>query len=400
MREFEPMAPSFHAAGEVDLQQVVRLFWRRRWVVLVATSLGLAASWGLSITQRASYTASTSIMAVENGGTPGLPSEGGLAGLLAPASREASVTDKLVALLRSRTIVAGAIRDNRLLPALLPDRPRGWTEEQALFAAQERLVGMTKIETDPKAGTILIKVTYSEPGTAAAVANGYVRELETFLKDNSLSSAQRKRTFLEQKVQGTAKEVDTLEQQQIAFQEQKNLISLDTQTRAIVESYVGLKSKLMAKQAELSLQERSLSRNDIQLIGLRGEIDQLKESITRLEQSGDGGFVALKELPKLTAESLKLQRTLATKQKLLDMLSEQLELAKVQEAYESLSFQVVDPAIAPMQPNKSSRSVAILLGSFFGLFLGALIALGAERFGRSVATLGPSSSETLPLSRL
>lgn len=398
MKELEQMTPSFHAAGEVDLQQVVRQLWRRRWVVLTATSLGLVASLGLSMSQRATYTASTSIMAVENGGTPGLPSNGGLVGLLAPATREASVTDKLVALLRSRTIVAGAIRDHQLLPALLPDRPRGWTEEQALFAAQERLVGMTKIETDPKAGTILIKVTYSEPRTAAALANGYVAELETFLKENSLSSAQRKRTFLEQKVQGVAKDVDTLEQEQIAFQEQKNLISLDTQTEAIVESYVGLKTKLMAKQAELSLQERSLSPNDFQLIGLREEVNQLKASITRLEQSGDGGFVALKELPKLTAESLKLQRTLVTKQKLLDMLSEQLELSKVQEAYESLSFQVVDAAIVPMERNKSSRSVAILLGSFFGFFLGTLIALGAERFGRadrfgrSVVPIGPSST--------
>lgn len=380
MKELNRMNATFPSDGEVDLEQLVRRLWRQRWVVLGATSLGVFTALAVSFAQPTSYTASTSIMAVENGSPPGLPALGGLGGLLAPASREASVTDKLVALLNSRTIVEGAIVHNGLLPVMQPDRPKGWTDEQALYMAQKRLSAATRIETDPKAGTLLIKVTFPAARTAAALANGYVSELETFLKENSLSSAQRKRLFLEQKVAGAAQEVRSLEQQQIAFQEEKKLVSLETQTQAFVQSYTGLKAQLMAKQAELKLQSHSLSRNDIQLIGLRQEVDEIRANIVDLEQNGDGGFVALKDLPKLTARHAQLQRNLASKQKLLEMLSEQLELSKVQEAYESLSFQVLDQAIAPMEGNQSGRSVALPLGGLFGLFIGMLLALALDRF--------------------
>lgn len=378
MRELErkTLSPS---RGEIDLEQALRLLWRRRWLVLATTSLGIALGLVASVSQTATYTASTSIMAVETNAPPGLPSLGGLAGLLSPVSREASVTDKLVALLRSRTIVSGAIEHNRLLPALYPVLPNGWTEEQALNAAQQRVMGATRIETDPKAGAILIKVTYPEPRTAAGLANGYVSELASFLKGNSMSSAQSKRTFLEEKVAAMAQDVRSLEQQLISFQETNNLIAMDMQTQALVQSYSGLKTQLMAKQAELTLQQHSLSRNDIQLIGLRQEISQIKDSIKKIEQTGDGGFVPLKNLPKLEARNAQLQRDLASKRKLYDTLSEQLELTKVQEAYEALSFQVVDPAVAPMEANRSNRLVALLVGSFFGLVLGMLVAFNTGK---------------------
>jgi len=388
MNEYTTVRPvSAPLVEEIDLRATGRILWQRRRLIGVIAALGLGASAAYAAVQPNVYTANATIMPIEVGfdrlSPDGTSSGAGALISRAGIGRDGTISDKLVALLRSRTVTDAVLLKHHLLPAVLGAAPKAGQEQAALNSADQILAQTILAKPDTLSGLIQISAYHGNPEVAASLANAYMDELAVFLNENSLTSTRRKREFLEQKVQNVSQDLDRMQAALVSFQEQNNLISLDTQTQSMVQSFMSLKSQLQSKQMEAALQAKSVSSNDMELLGLRQEVDQLKDSLKSMELGTSGGSIALKDLPKFGAHMAQMQRDIGVKQKVFELLTEQLELAKIEEAKEALSFQVIDRAITPQAPSQPNRLFIAMAGAFVSLLLGMFVALLAGKPWRS-----------------
>lgn len=384
----------------IDLAKIARTLLDYKRFILGMTGCGILLGGTIGLLSPNIYTATATILPIEASSdslSAALSSIGALGGLASQAGLnvKGTASDRFVAILKSRSITERVVQKYRLLPVLFPER---WDSAQAKWktasfsfgsapkepGVQEafRLIQgkMLKLSADPKTGIIQVSVDSRDPNMAASLANRFVDELDTFLQKNTLSSSKRNREFLQNQVDLVQGQLKELEGSMKSFQEQHKLVSLDAQTEAAVQEYAALKSQLTAKEMEYSIEKNSVSEEDLQLIGLKKEIEQLKQKIGTIEHGDSNGFVSFKDAPRLGMRFAQLKRDLLVKQKVFEVMTQQLELAKVDEAKETQAFQVIDRAIPPDKKSKPDRLMTILLSVIGSFLLGTFLALGHHRF--------------------
>jgi len=114
-----------------------------------------------------------------------------------------------------------------------------------------------------------------------------------------------------------------------------------------------------------------------------GELDALHKQLSRLE-GGGGGNRSFTEIPveKVPTEGLEYVRKLRDvkyREALFELLAKQYEIAKIDEAKDSLIVQQLDSAIPPDLRTSPKRGVIVMIGTFLALALAILIVLLMEK---------------------
>lgn len=373
---------------EIDLAEVGRIVWKHRKIFSAFTIAGTLMAAAISFTLPNIYTATATLMPTDSSSdrlSSALSSLGALGGLAAQAGGglKGTASDKFVAIIQSRRLSEQVINRHQALPQLFPkqwDEKQGlWAKVPSLLEAHRLLSEIVSTKVDPKTGLLQLSVNHTNQKFAADLANNYVIELNAFLQGNTLSSAKRNRTFLEQQVAGVVQDLSTLEDELKKFQQSHKIVSLDAQTEAGVQTYATLKSQLMAKEMEYSLLANSVSNSDTQSIGLKQEISQIKEKLNTIENGTGDGIISFKEAPDLGIRYARIKRDLLAKQKVFELMTQQLEIARVDEAKDTLSFQIIDQAIVPDKKSKPNRGVIIVSGMLISSFIGLLSVILIDR---------------------
>lgn len=376
------------ADEEIDLGAVGRTLWRHQLVIWMSAMVGMAAAAGVGMMQPNVYEATATLMPIDTSGNrlfPQADTRDVMGGILSSVGmgRDGTVSDKLVTLIRSRSVTQQAIARHHLLPYLVSQR--GQPDEATLREAEREVERKLNVMVDGKTGVVSLRADHTNPQAAADIANAFLDELDAFLQANSFSSERRKRDLLERKVDSVAADLRKVEDEVANFQEQNRIVELGAQTQAVVQAYTNLKTELMNKVREEALLKRSVSRNDVQLIGLRQEILQLKADLQSLENGSNDSLLAFKSVPRFELQLERLKRQQAMKQRIYELVSEQLEIAKIEEAKEALSFQVIDRAIAPDKPSGPARGFLLLVAGLGGLLAGVFLVLGLDKMRRAQA---------------
>lgn len=404
MQDVEQMAPSISASssGDVDLKEVARVILARRKLVAITTGTGSLLAAAVSFSQPNIYPAAATIMPIDSSNdrlSAALSSMGSLGGLAAQAGvgLKGNVSDKFVAILKSRTLAENVITKHNLLPSLFPERwdtihhewkvtvsPISWlhgtstAKAPTIQEAARRLSAIAVTRGDAKTGLIEIRTEHPIAQVAADIANDYVVELHAFLQGNSLTSEQQNKDFLEKQLQKVSGELTASEGVLKSFQEDHKLVSLDAQAQASVQAYAALKSQLITKEMELNLQSKSTSAEDVLLVGLRQEISQLKDKLAALENGSSGGMVSFKDAPSLGMRFAQLSRDILVRQKVFELITQQYELSKINEAKEAFSFQVIDRAVPAENKSKPRRLLMVSVASILSFLAGCCLAFTVD----------------------
>ncbi|HSM87341.1 MAG TPA: GNVR domain-containing protein, partial [Candidatus Limnocylindrales bacterium] len=118
------------------------------------------------------------------------------------------------------------------------------------------------------------------------------------------------------------------------------------------------------------------------LVRAQNELAALRSELARVE-TGRGGDsladMAIRKVPEAGLEYLRRLRELKYREAVLEALTKQYEIARIDEAKDAAVIQVLDKALPPEVRSAPKRSLIVLTTAFLALCLAAMIALFAER---------------------
>ncbi len=372
--------------GETEPQTAfsrLRLLLDQRLFVLRVTAYGLALSTLLAFLIPARFEARMQLMPPDSELSSGLASlmamstrSGGGVGLLAGDFLGLKTSGALfIGILRSETVEDRIVDQWDLKSVYGVRRMQG---------ARRQLEENTEISEDRKSGIIVIRVTDHSPQRAKAIAESYVSELNRLVVDLNTSAAHREHVFLEDRLQSVKKDLDASAREFSKFASDNTAIDLKEQGKAMLEAAATLQGHLIAAQSELEGLRQIYADNNVRVRAVRARIQELE---AKLKQMGDGDlspegtagnslYPSIRKLPLLGVTYEELYRANKIQETVYELLTQQCELAKVQEAKETPSVKVLDGARLPEKKSFPPRLLIMILGMFFSAIIGAVWVLG------------------------
>jgi uncharacterized protein involved in exopolysaccharide biosynthesis len=375
---------SFSPELNAKLIAQMRLLWRERGFLGKAVVAGLVVGCVIAFLIPARYDSMVQLMPPDNQSSSGMMMLGALAaksggnGLGAVAGDLLGVKSSgalFVGVLSSRTV------QDRLIERFQLRKVYSVRFEED---ARKKLAERTNLAEDRKSGIIGITVTDRDPRRAAAIAKAYVEELNQLVAELSTSAAHRERVFLEERLSAVKQDLDDASQKFSQFASKNAAIDIKDQGRAMVEAAATLQGQMIAAKSELKGLEEIYSSNNVRVRAVQARITELQRQLQKLggnepaganqTKSPDSLYPSIRELPILGVTWSDLYRRTRIQETVYETLTQQYELAKVQEAKETPSVKVLDAARIPERKSfpprtgiVSATALAFLGASVFGL---------------------------------
>ena len=393
----EPAFPALEApdpvagAAPATLIGHLGLFWGERRTISRATLLGLALGTLLAFMLPKQYQSTVQLMPpdTQSSSTTMLAAlsakAGSGIGALAGDLLGGNSTGALfLGILRSRTL------EDRLVERFQLKRVYGDKLEED---ARTRLSNNTGISEDHKSGIISLSVVDHDPARAAAIAQAYGEELERLVSELSTSAAHRERIFLEDRLKVVKHELDQASGDFSRFASQNSAINIPEQGKAMVEAAAVLEGQLIAAESELKGLEEIYTTNNVRVRSVEARVSELRHQLEKLDgdqnPSTSGAspvehsdYPTLRELPLLGVTYADLLRRTKIQEAVYETLTQQYELAKVQEAKETPSVKVLDAASLPERKVFPPRLLIMFWAALLGLAASALWVVGETRWGQ------------------
>lgn len=246
--------------------------------------------------------------------------------------------------------------------------------------ARKKLAKFTDIEEDKKSGLITLTVTDYEPKMAAQIANAYVDELNRLAVDLNTSSAHRERQFLEERLATAKQDLARASAALSQFTSKNSMVDPQNEGRAVMDAAARMQGELIASETELKGLQQIYSDDNVRVRTLKARMAELQSQLRKLVgQNNDAGaqdpvagwpapYPSMHTLPGLGSRYAELYREAKIQEAVYAFVTQQFEMAKIQEAKELPIVRVMDAGIAPEKRSSPIRSL-IVAGSVFGAFL-------------------------------
>ena len=283
--------------------------------------------------------------------------------------------DLYIGILKSRSVEDAVIRRLSLDKVYKQKTPEG---------IRKTLEAKVKIQAERKSGIITIAADDREPKRAAAIANTFVDELSRKCVKLNLTSAGVERAFLEKRLEMVRTDLKNAEESMKSFQEKYKAIKVDSQSTAAIQGIAQLKAEIIAKEAQLASLRSYQTDENPQVKIIQSAISRLKSQLGAYEGSGPGGdaIPSVGNVPGLGLEYTRRLRELKIQELLFEQLTKQYEMAKLSEAKDSSSLQVLDEAVVPTRKSKPKRSRMVILSTFTAFFMSVFIVFMREHVER------------------
>lgn len=381
---------------EINLMELLLVVAKHNRFIIKWTGITALLAIVVSLIMPNIYTAETVIMPPREAPSTASMMFGQLSSLggMSPAAAMLGMknpSDLYVTMLKSRTIADALINRFKL---------KELYDFKTMKATRKELAEQSKIVA-AKDGFITIEYSNKDPQLAATITNAYVEELRGLSQQLALTEASRRRLFLEQQLTESKVALENAERSLKESQEKTGLISLDKQGDAMISAVASLRAQVAAKQVELSaMRVFATAQNPDYRQGLE-MIAGLKAQLAKLERENAGGngdiMVPTAKIPELGLDYVRKLREVKYQESLYELLSKQLEMAKIDEVKSATIIQVVDIALPPEVKSKPKRALIVILATFFAFFVMVLLAFVKE--ANAKASNNTESAQRLSLLR-
>ena len=380
-------------SDEINLMDLLLVIAKHNRFILKLTGAAALLSVIYALLQPNIYTGKTVVMPPQQASSSAsalLGQLGGLAGMAGGAIGVKNPSDLYVGMLKSRTVADALIERFKLVDLF---------KAKTMEPVRGALAGNTVI-TAGKDGFITIEYSDKDPKLAAAIANAYVNELDRLTQTLAVTEAAKRRLFYEKQLKGVREGLDLAESAMKEMQEKTGVIQLEGQSKAILGAEAELRAQIAAKEVELSAMRSFATEQNPDFRRVEQILSSLHSQLTKLEHDNHANNVEMTskgKIPELAVEYGHKMRDLKYYEKLFEFMTQQVLVAKIDEAKDAAIIQVVDKALVPEVKSKPKRSMIVLLATILAFFVGIIwvfIKEAGERAGQN-----PEETERMNLLR-
>jgi chain length determinant protein EpsF len=423
----------------MSIQQILRVVWARKWLVLALLVVVSITGTTVTLLSPKRYTAEAA-MIVEIRMDPVL-------GALAPALMVPGYMATQVDIVKSDPVAARAVK--MLGMERSPTAVAQWREQTDGKVPLERyFAGLLQhgLSVEPSRGGNIITVSFSaqDPAFAQAAANAFVQAYMDISVELRVAPARQSVAFLDDQTKVLRNNLEAAQSRLSKFQQEKGIVVSDERFDQENARYQALVTQLSTAQAErvdaatrlsnsggesspdilanaavqtlkgqLAIAETKLTelsavvgKNHPSRIQLEAQVGALKQQIAEESRRVSGGTSSVSRgsgqkvaaLQALVDEQRKRLLTLRSDRDQVDVYKRDVDTA--QRAYEAISSRVgqftlesqnnqantrlLSPAVEPLYPSRPKIMVGVMGSVFGGLALGVLAALAWELLDRRV----------------
>ena len=303
-------------------------------------------------------------------------------------SQDMDETLSMIAILKSRTVLTSVIEEFNLIELY---------EVENIDIAIQSLKDHVLTDIDDE-GTIRVSVDIltkwfhsdSEEEKAkqlcSDIANYFIKQLDIVNKNLQTEEASFQRKFIEIRYNNNIQELKSAEEKLKQFQEINNMISLQEQTHAAIEAASKIKGHILANEVRLEVFKKAYNSGHPDIDQLINEIAALTEQLYWMEYGKEiehtnikNIFPAFSRMPELETQLRQLMREVEIQNTLFTFLTQQYEEAKINEAKDTPTIQILDIAVKPNVKYKPFRALIVIGAGMFGLIFGCFISFVRER---------------------
>jgi capsule polysaccharide export protein KpsE/RkpR len=242
----------------------------------------------------------------------------------------------------------------------------------------KHLAHRTSITEDKKSGVITIQVEDENPLRARDLVQGYLDELNKLVTRTNTSVAHRERIFIERRLHSVEANLERAQLELSEFSSRTSTVDIKEQTRAMVGAGARVQGELLVAQSGLESLRQIYGDGNIRVRETEARIASLRRELEKMTGSSaplipaaaEGGSAAsvaddkgelyppLRQLPRLAVPYADLYRQVRVQETVYELLTQQYELARIEEAKNVPVVSVIDP---PGIPEKKSFPHRLLL---------------------------------------
>jgi uncharacterized protein involved in exopolysaccharide biosynthesis len=376
----EPEVPAFPLETERSASKssdraylVTRLLWEERKLVGKAVLRGTAIFLLVALLIPNTYESRTQLMPPESGSST-LGMLAALGSKVGMGGSALSLGADLLGLKSSGALFVGLLDSDTVKDDLINRfdlRKVYWTSTYR--SARKKLARRTTLEEDKKSGVISITVEDRNPQRAAAMAKAYVDELNSLVASLNTGAAHRERVFLEERLKVVKADLDESSKAFSEFASKNTAIDIKEQGKAMVEAAAALQGQAIAAESELRGLEQIYTPENVRVRAVQARLAELKRQLAKLggvssldpsvdPNSSEALYPSIRQLPLLGVGWADLYRRVKIDETVYEVLTQQYELARVEEAKEVPSVKVIDEAKPPEKRSGPLRTLIVLAG--------------------------------------
>ena len=378
--EEAPTQQVFVGAERRHFVDLLIILAKRKSLILRCTLIAALLSLVVSFLLPTYYTATAKILPPQQSQSMATAMLGQLGPLLgATAGKDLGLrnpNDLYVAMLRSRR-VEDSLVDRFSLMSVYKDKFRVDTLRD--------LESLTEVVAG-KDGVISVSVDDRDPSRSAAIANAYIDELTKLTRTLAVSDAGKRRLFFEHEVRTANDELSNAEQALKHTEETTGMIQLDNQSKVMLQAYADLRAQVAAREVQVQSMRSYAAPENPDLVRAQQELAALRAQVARFE-GGEGGHsssnVALSKVPSVGLEYVRKLRDVKYRESLLELLTKQYEVARIDESKDASMIQVLDQAVTPERKSRPHRSIIVLLATLLAFQFSLIWVYLAESLQRA-----------------
>lgn len=373
--------------GEISFLDIAIVIAKHKKSVLLTPVLVAFAAALLTFALPKSYTATTRLLPpqqAQSGAAALLSQLGGISAMAGAAGGLKNPNDLYIGMLTSRTVgdrLVARFKLSEVYDIASWEKTRNKLRERSQISSG-------------RDGLIVISVDDRSPERSAQMANAYVGELMRLTKLLAVTEAAQRRVFFEHQLQATKDKLANAESKLKNSLERNGVVSVDGESRAIVETVGRLRAQASAKEIQLGAMQSVVTPSNPAYRQIQAELSSLRAELSKLENGrpdlAASAAAGATETQKTGLENIKGLRDVKYYQMLYELLAKQYEVARLDEAKDAAIIQVLDEAVIPERKSKPRRVLIVLTAAFLAL-LGA-IAFAFIREARARAMDNPAEA--------
>jgi tyrosine-protein kinase Etk/Wzc len=232
-------------------------------------------------------------------------------------------------------------------------------------------------------GMLYITVTDNSPVRAAEIANYITDKMDQIYMNLSVETAKNQRLFLEDRLIVIKQNLLQCEDSLTQFQIENGVVDIELQAKSTVEAAATIEVRLLAAELDLNIAKRIFLADNQKIKEMEMNLSEIKNQRDKLSKFRETDFlIPLKTAPAIGVQFLRLKRNLKIQELLFELVTQQYETAKLEEAKNTPHIQILDRASPPEKRSKPQRTNMVMTGFFASVILNLILMNFLEIFKR------------------